>query len=70
MINLMQNGSVKVLTVVSTLFLPPTLIGTIYGMNFHHMPELDDRWGYPAALALMLASAAGSYWFAWRLKWL
>ena len=70
MINLMQNGSVKVLTVVSTLFLPPTLIGTIYGMNFEYMPELDDRWGYPVALALMIASAAGSYWFARRLKWL
>ena len=34
-------------------FLPPTLIGTIYGMNFEYMPELDDRWGYPVALALM-----------------
>ncbi len=70
MINLAQNGSVKVLTVVSTLFLPPTLIGTVYGMNFEYMPELDDRWGYPVALGVMVASAAGSYWFAKRKKWL
>lgn len=70
MINLAQNGSVKVLTVVSTLFLPPTLIGTVYGMNFQYMPELDNHWGYPMALAVMVASAAGSYWYAkWR-KWL
>ncbi|MBL9059002.1 MAG: magnesium transporter, partial [Mangrovicoccus sp.] len=67
---LAQNGSVKVLTVVSTLFLPPTLIGTIYGMNFEYMPELNDRWGYPVVLGVMVASAAGSYWFAKRKKWL
>ena len=70
MINLAQNGSVKVLTVVSTLFLPPTLIGTVYGMNFEYMPELDDHWGYPMALAVMVISAAGSFWYAKWKKWL
>jgi magnesium transporter len=70
MINLLQNGTVKIVSVVAVLFLPPTLIASIYGMNFHTMPELDQTWGYPAALGLMVLSAVGSYlYFKWR-KWL
>ena len=70
MINLLQNGTVKIVSVVAVLFLPPTLIASIYGMNFHTMPELDKTWGYPAALGLMVLSAVGSYlYFKWR-KWL
>ena len=47
----------RIVSVVSALFLPPTLIASIYGMNFAIMPELTQKWGYPAALVLMLASA-------------
>lgn len=54
MINLQQNNTVRILSVVAALFLPPTLIASIYGMNFTNMPELDKPWGYPMALGLML----------------
>ncbi|WP_037279063.1 magnesium transporter CorA family protein [Rubellimicrobium mesophilum] len=67
MVNLSQNQTVRILSVVATLFLPPTLIGTIYGMNFHFMPELDEVWGYPIALVAMLISALASWaYFKWR----
>jgi magnesium transporter len=67
MVNLAQNQTVRILSVVATLFLPPTLIGTIYGMNFHVMPELDEVWGYPIALVAMLISAGASWaYFKWR----
>lgn len=70
MVNLVQNATVRIVSVVAVLFLPPTLVASIYGMNFHFMPELNSPWGYPAALALMLASAVGCYLiFKWK-KWL
>ncbi|MBI1219559.1 MAG: magnesium transporter [Rhodobacteraceae bacterium] len=70
MVNLAQNVTVRIVSVVAVLFLPPTLIASIYGMNFAHMPELADPWGYPIALALMVASAVGTYFFfKWR-HWL
>ncbi len=70
MIDLAQNATVRIVSVVSALFLPPTLIASIYGMNFAVMPELAQTWGYPAALVLMLASAAISWaFFKWK-KWL
>lgn len=70
MINLQQNNTVRTLSVVAALFLPPTLIASAYGMNFHNMPELDKPWGYPGALALMLASAVVTWlYFRWR-RWL
>ncbi|TYB32891.1 MAG: magnesium and cobalt transport protein CorA, partial [Flexistipes sinusarabici] len=52
-----QNKVVKIFTVVSVIFLPPTLIASIYGMNFEFMPELDWLFGYPFSLGLMLISA-------------
>ncbi|AUH33914.1 magnesium transporter CorA family protein [Paracoccus tegillarcae] len=61
MINLQQNKTVRVLSVISALFLPPTLIASIYGMNFQVMPELAQPWGYTMALVMMVASAAGTY---------
>ncbi|WYK04665.1 magnesium transporter CorA family protein [Cereibacter sphaeroides f. sp. denitrificans] len=68
MINLAQNATVKIVSVVAVLFLPPTLVASIYGMNFAHM--LERPWGYPGALGLMLASAAGAWaYFKWK-KWL
>jgi magnesium transporter len=70
MVNLAQNKTVKIVSVVAVIFLPPTVIASAYGMNFAHMPELGMRWGYPMALGLMLASAIGTYlFFKWK-HWL
>ncbi len=70
MINLAQNITVRIVSVVAALFMPPTMIASIYGMNFHHMPELDNVWGYPMALGLMAASAVGTWaFFKWK-DWL
>jgi magnesium transporter len=67
MINLSQNTTVRIVSVVAVLFLPPTLIASIYGMNFEVMPELAWVWGYPAAIGLMFAAAAGTWaFFKWR----
>jgi magnesium transporter len=56
-ISIAQNNVMKVLTVVSIVGIPPTLIAGIYGMNFKNMPELDWAWGYPYGLAVIVASA-------------
>ena len=70
MINLAQNNTVKILSVVSVLFLPPTLIASIYGMNFHNMPEIGSPWGYAMSIVLMIASAVGAWaFFKWK-NWL
>ncbi len=70
MINLVQSSTVRIVSVVAVLFLPPTLIASLYGMNFAVMPELSQPWGYPYALGLMLASAVGTYaFFRWK-NWL
>ncbi|SDE02598.1 magnesium transporter CorA family protein [Limimaricola pyoseonensis] len=64
MINLDENAVVRTLSVVAALFLPPTLIASIYGMNFAHMPELDEPYAYFIALAAMVASAIATWvWF-------
>lgn len=70
MIGLEQNDTVRTVSVVAALFLPPTLIASLYGMNFAHMPELGQPWGYPVALGLMLASAGLTYLFFKRRGWL
>ncbi|MEI6098221.1 MAG: magnesium transporter CorA family protein [Alphaproteobacteria bacterium] len=70
MINLAQNTTVRIVSVVAVLFLPPTLIASVYGMNFQLMPELAWVAGYPMAIGLMVASAAVTYLvFKWK-KWL
>ncbi|MBP9951025.1 MAG: magnesium transporter CorA family protein [Cypionkella sp.] len=69
-IGLTQNGTVKILSVVAALFLPPTLIASAYGMNFGIMPELHWRYGYPMALGMMLATAVGTYLFLKWKRWL
>jgi magnesium transporter len=69
-ININQNKIIKIFSVASVALLPPTLIASVYGMNFQHMPELSQRWGYPFAIALMIASvAAPLIWFR-RRGWL
>jgi magnesium transporter len=67
LINVEQNNIIKVLTVVSVVGLPPTLVASIYGMNFKAMPELDWSWGYPYALAAIALSAVlPILWCKWR----
>ena len=64
------NGIMKVLTMISTVILPMTLVAGVYGMNFKHMPELDQPWGYPLALGLMgLVGLLGFFFFKWS-KWI
>ncbi|MBU2958139.1 magnesium transporter CorA family protein [Paracoccus sp. 1_MG-2023] len=70
MINLQQNNTVRILSVIAALFLPPTLIASIYGMNFAHMPELDKPWGYAWALLLMALTTGGTYLFLRWKNWL
>ena len=70
MISIEQNQINKIFSVVAVIFLPPTLIASVFGMNFEHMPGLGWPLGYPAALLLMVASAAGSYLFFRRKGWL
>jgi magnesium transporter len=69
-INTDQNNIFKVLTIVSVVGIPPTLIASMYGMNFHNMPELSWRYGYQFGLALILASTiVPILWFKWRGWW-
>jgi len=64
------NEIMRVLTVVSTVFIPLTFIAGVYGMNFRYMPELDQPWAYPAVWVLMLSMAAGmGIWFKTR-RWM
>jgi len=69
-ININQNKIIKIFSVASVALLPPTLIASIYGMNFQFMPELNLTWGYPYALALMLASAIVPMWYFRKRGWL
>ena len=69
-INTEQNDIFKVLTIVSVVGVPPTLIASMYGMNFHDMPELSWRWGYPYVLALIaLSTLLPILWFKRRGWW-
>jgi magnesium transporter len=70
LINLDQNRIIKVFSIAAVLFLPPTVVGTIYGMNFEAMPELKWAFGYPFALALMILSAVLPYYWFRRKGWL
>ncbi|MFU1921613.1 CorA family divalent cation transporter, partial [Klebsiella pneumoniae] len=70
LINIEQNSIIKVFSIAAVLFLPPTLVGTVYGMNFKDMPELDWSIGYPMALGMMVVSAILPYlWFKFK-NWL
>jgi len=70
LINIEQNNIIKIFSVAAAVFLPPTLIASIYGMNFHVMPELDWPFGYPLALGLILVSAVMPYLYFRRRGWL
>ena len=70
MINIEQNQIIKLLSVAAVFFLPPTLIASIYGMNFRFMPELSSRYGYPLVIILMVASALISYFYFKRKGWM
>jgi magnesium transporter len=69
-VNLEQNNIIKLFSVMAVVLMPPTLIASIYGMNFRSMPELEWAHGYSYALVAMLLAAAGPYvYFKWK-KWL
>ncbi len=70
MINIEQSNIIKIFSIAAGVFLPPTLIASIYGMNFAFMPELRWAYGYPFAAALMLASALLPFWYFKRRGWL
>jgi len=70
LVNIEQNQVIKIFTVVTVVFMPPTLIASIYGMNFEHMPELKWNLGYPFALVLMVISSLAFLWYFKRKKWL
>jgi magnesium transporter len=70
LINIEQNSIIKIFSVAAVAFLPPTLIASIYGMNFKELPELSWSYGYPFALALMVLSAALPFIYFRRRGWL
>lgn len=70
MIDIAQNGIIKIFTVAAVAFMPPTLIASVYGMNFQHMPELSWQFGYPLALLLMVLSAVLPFLFFRYKRWL
>jgi magnesium transporter len=69
-ISIQQSQIIKIFSIVAVVFLPPTLIASIYGMNFKYMPELDWPLGYPLSLLLMVAAAISPYFYFKRKGWL
>ncbi len=65
-----QNEQTKKVSAWAAILFAPSLVGTIYGMNFHHIPELAWAWGYPFALGLMVALSGGLYWVFKYVKWI
>ncbi len=70
LVNIEQNKIIKMFTLVSIIFLPPTLISSIYGMNFQFMPELNWKLGFPFSIGLMVLFTSGIIFFFKRKKWL
>ena len=70
LISIEQNAAMKLFSWAAVVFLPPTLIAGIFGMNFHHMPELNWPYGYPLSLSLMLVSAVGPYLYFKKRGWI
>ncbi len=69
-INIQQNDAIKVLTVVSIVGIPPTFVASLYGMNFHNMPELSWKYGYQFGLSMIALSIAVPLLLFWRRGWL
>ncbi|KOR28971.1 magnesium transporter CorA [Achromatium sp. WMS1] len=65
-----QNQIIKIFSIAAVVFLPPTLVASIYGMNFQFMPELHWMWGYPLAIILMVMAGVTPYWYFKRQGWL
>ncbi len=70
LINIEQNKIIKMFTILSVIFMPPTLIASIYGMNFKFMPELDWKLGYPLSIALMIITVGTTLWIFKRKRWM
>jgi magnesium transporter len=70
MINIEQSGIIKIFSVAAVVFLPPTLVASIYGMNFQYMPELPWQYGYPFAIGMMILSAILPFIYFKRKGWL
>ncbi len=70
MVNIEQNNIIKIVSVAAVIFLPPTLIASIYGMNFHVIPELSWKYGYVFSVVLMLLAAWLPYKYFKLRKWL
>ena len=70
LINIEQNKIIKIFSIAAVVFLPPTLVASIYGMNFQRMPELSWVYGYPLSLLSMVFAGAGVYWYFKRKGWL
>ena len=69
-VNIEQNKIIKIFTIVSVIFMPPTLIASIYGMNFSFMPELSTKYGYPISIGLMVFSSLLILYFFKKKRWL
>ncbi|HPE60089.1 MAG TPA: magnesium/cobalt transporter CorA [Thiolinea sp.] len=69
-ISIQQNQIIKIFSIASVVFLPPTLVASLYGMNFKHMPELEWLLGYPWAIGLMVISGIAPYLFFKHKGWL
>lgn len=70
LIDLEQNKIIKTFSIAAVVFLPPTLVASVYGMNFEGMPELKWTWGYPLAIFLMIVAGAAPYLYFRRKGWL
>ena len=70
LINIEQTHIIKTFTVLAMIFMPPTLIASIYGMNFRYIPELNLHFGYPLAMGIMIVSSVFPYLFFKRKGWL
>jgi magnesium transporter len=70
LVNIQQNAIIKIFSVIAVVFLPPTLVASIYGMNFDLMPELHWHLGYPLAIVLMFLSAFLPFVYFRRRHWL
>lgn len=69
-INIEQNKIIKIFSIAAVVLMPPTVIASIFGMNFHFMPELSWRWGYPLSLCLMVLAGISPYVYFKRKGWL